>query len=77
MFNAAPLVLYIYVDTYVPVTAKLEIETAEIRKAIRGNSRLDDLYFDQLAARHSIEEKLNFARHFKRNLETYRRMTGD
>lgn len=72
-----PLTLWIYLDEHVPVTAELEVLTAEIRKAIHGHSRLDNLYFDQLDKRHSIEEKLAFARHFWRNLETYRRMIGD
>lgn len=72
-----PYTTIIYVDEYVLVTAELEILTAEIRKAIRGNPNLDDFYFERLAERPSIEEKLFYARHFRRNLEYYRSLVDN
>lgn len=74
-----PDCIFLYVDEYCPVTAHLEILTAEIRKSIKGNSRLDDRYFSGLNEQHSIEEKLTYARHFRRCLEEYRKQvdTGE
>lgn len=65
----APL---IYIDEYDPLSAVLEILTGEIIKAIKGDRRLHEYFFDELALLPTVEEKTVFCRNFLRDIEQHR-----
>lgn len=62
----------IMVDQYFPATARLEVITGEILKAIGGNPRLLQHYISGLECKHTAQEMTEYADQFLVNIEKER-----